>query len=381
MLRAIVDKQTILNPLVKIQTVVDKKTTMHLLNNVLITTNGDKLVLEATDLEISYKGEFPAEIEEHGEITVNARRFYEIVKELPTDQFLLEQLPEEWIRINIGEKGEYKLGGLPTDNFPRFTFFEKVSNFELEPAQLRNLLKKTVIAVSTDESKYALTGLLFEVDGETGKLRTVGSDSHRLNLKEIRLDDEDAKTDISIIIPRKGVLEMIKILESPSVIGEEGEKKAVLSTDNKFILLTIGDEHLNIRLLDGSYPDYKLILPEERIRFLYFDRKEMLSVFKRVSIVSPDPDIKSVRATFRPDEAIIESFSKESSDAKEKLPIEYEGEEFQIALNARYMIETLGVMESDKIRLTLNDDESPCILEGDNDPGFLALIMPMTLEE
>ena len=380
MLRAIVNKKTILNPLAKIQTVVDKKTTMQLLNNVLIGVEGDRLLLEATDLEISYKGVFPAEIEEQGEITVNAKRLYEIVRELPTDSFLIEQLPEDWIRISIGEKGEYKLGGLPVDNFPRFTLFDRHFEIKIGAEQLRNMLKKTVIAVATDESKYALTGLLFEYDPETNAIRSVGSDSHRLNMQEIGLEakESDEKEEVSVIIPRKAVMEMIKLVEYSQTDSKE-KIYAKISTDNKLLHLETDFENLNLRLHEGSYPDYKLIIPEQRNRYLFFERDEMLSALKRIAIVNPDPDVKSVKMTFYSGESLIESISTESSNAKEKVPVEYNGEEFEMALNARYMIDTLTVMESKKIRLTLNDNESPCILEGEEDKGFLALIMPMTL--
>ncbi|OCC16295.1 DNA polymerase III beta subunit [Dissulfuribacter thermophilus] len=372
MLRAVVKKSLILDPLSKIQTVVDKKTTMHLLNNVLIYSEGGKLSLEATDLEISYKGTFDVEIQDEGELTVNARKLYDIIRELPTEEFLLEQLPDNWLRINIGDKGEYKIGGLPVENFPRFTFLNNGKGFELEQSHLKKMILKTVLAVATDESKYALTGLLIESDRENKVLRAVGSDSHRLNLMEVPMP-EGLDSDISLIIPRKGALEIIKLLDK--------ELTVKIETDEKFLHLDCGNEHLNIRLVDGSYPDYRAILPEERIRSVIFDRVEMINILKRISIVSPDPEVKGVKMLFTPGEVLVESMSKESSDAKEKTTINYDGEPFVTALNARYMIETLNVMDSTEIKLTINDDESPCILEGDEDKGFLALIMPMTLEE
>ena len=379
MLRAIVKKKTLLNPLSKIQTVVDRKTTMHLLNNVLIGTEDNNIILEATDLEISYKGIFNADIRDSGEITVNARRFYEIVREIPTEEFQIEQLPENWLKISFGDKGEYKLGGLSTENFPRFTFFDKTFYLKLDSDDLKDMLKRTIVAVSNDESKYALTGLLIETEKDKGLMRAVGSDSHRLNLKEIKFLDVEMDRDISIIVPKKAIIEMIKLLEGDD--SDSTKKDALIYSDDKFLHLSKGQEHLNMRLLDGSYPDYRLILPSDRIRFSIINRLDMLSVMKRVSIVNPDPEIKSVKMSFSGDRVIVESLSKESSDAKEILATEYSGEEFEMAINAKYLIDTLNVMKSEKVKLTLNDDESPCVIEGDDDPGFLALIMPMSLEE
>ena len=378
MLKAIVNKTIILNPLSKIQTVVDKKTTMQLLNNVLICVEDEKLILEASDLEISYKGLFEAIIEDQGEITVNARRFYEIVREIPTELFKIEQLPQNWLKITFGDKGEFKLGGLPADNFPRFIFLDKKFHLECDFNDLRTMLKMTSFAVSNDESKYALSGLLLETDKDKSLIRAVGSNSHRLSLKEIRLSGSGITDDVSIIIPKKAVMEMIRFLE---VEDNDQVQKATLYSDDKFLHLSTGNEHLNLRLMDGIYPDYKLILSLEKERFLYFDRLNMLNVLKRVSLIDPDPEIKTVKITFSGDNALVESISKESSDAREMLPVEYSGDDFNMAINARYMIETLSVMKSDRVRFTINDDESPCIIEGDGDPGFLALIMPISMDE
>jgi len=373
MLKATVKKNLILDPLSKIQTVVDKKTTMHLLNNVLIYLKEGNFFIEATDLEISYKGKIQANIEEEGEITVSARKFFDIVKELPSEEILIEELPDYWLKISMGDKGEYRIGGLPTENFPRFAFLDTENSMTLPADLLRNSIIKTIPAVAREESKFTLTGLLIEADPSNQMLRIVGSDSHRLHLIELPISDNSINYELSIIVPRKGALEIIKLLDGKSEVN--------IKTDNKFCLIETTNESLLVRLMDGSYPDYNAIIPKERIRSLNFDRIDMINLLKRISIIDPDPEVKIIKTTFSSSNVLIESMSKDASNAKEITKIEYNGEPFVSAVNARYMIDTLSIMKSDSIKFTLNDPNASFILEGEKDPGFISLIMPITLEE
>jgi len=375
MIKFSVKKTDFLIPLSNIQTIIDKKSTMTIINNILIYTKEDSLFIEATDLEVSYKSKIPSSIIEQGAITINARKFYEIVKEFPSETIYFEEDENSWLKIRADGKTEYKIGGLSPDNFPRFKHIDSKNIIDLEVPIIKEMIEKTIFSSSYDDRKYSLSGIFFEEEHNQkgSKIRMVSSDGHRLSLMEKYIPEKGLNLESGIIIPRKGAQEIRKIIE--------GHERMLWGIDNNFCFVICGNDILVIRIIDGKFPDYRNIIPESKNRYLIFDRLEMFNALKRISILSSDTTFRGVKAKIEPKLIEIESLYKEIGEAKEVINIDYNADPFEIAFNAKYFMDALYVMDSNKIELTVNNTESPCLIRGNKDIGFLALIMPMNLVE
>ncbi|OPL16207.1 MAG: hypothetical protein AVO38_09085 [delta proteobacterium ML8_D] len=374
MLKFSVKKNDFLNPLSKIQTIIDKKTSMTIINNVLIYTDENYLFVEATDLEISYKSKIPCLVTEQGAITINARKFYEIVKEFPSEEIFFEEYKDTWLKIGADEKAEYKIGGIAPDDFPKFRHVSEENAVDLESSIIREMIEKTIFSSSYDDRKYSLSGIYFEEkhdDEGKSQIRMVSSDGHRLSLMEKYITEKGLRLEEGVIIPKKGAQEIRKIIE--------GHERIVWGFDNNFCFVKCNNDHLVVRLVEGKFPDYRNIIPKSRDRYLTFNRLEVFNALKRISIFSSDTTFRGVKATVTPELIEIESLYKEIGEAKETISIDYSGEPFEIAFNAKYLMDALSVMDSDRVELTANNSESPCLLTGKEDIGFLGLIMPMNL--
>jgi DNA polymerase III subunit beta len=374
MLKFSIKKNDFLNPLSKIQTIIDKKTSMTIINNVLIYTDENYLFVEATDLEISYKSKIPCLVTEQGAITINARKFYEIVKEFPSEEIFFEEYKDTWLKIGADEKAEYKIGGIAPDDFPKFRHVSEENAVDLESSIIREMIEKTIFSSSYDDRKYSLSGIYFEEkhdDEGKSQIRMVSSDGHRLSLMEKYITEKGLRLGEGVIIPKKGAQEIRKIIE--------GHERIVWGFDNNFCFVKCNNDHLVVRLVEGKFPDYRNIIPKSRDRYLTFNRLEVFNALKRISIFSSDTTFRGVKATVTPELIEIESLYKEIGEAKETINIDYSGEPFEIAFNAKYLMDALSVMDSDRVELTANNSESPCLLTGKEDIGFLGLIMPMNL--
>ncbi|MGB9712374.1 MAG: DNA polymerase III subunit beta [Dissulfurimicrobium sp.] len=374
MLKLIVKKNNLLNPLYNTQSIVDKKTTMNIINNVLIYSKNNELFIEATDLELSYKNKILCSVIEEGSITVNAKKFYEIVKEFPDEEINIEELPNLWLKISSLDKIEYKIAGLPAEDFPKFKYINTENSITIETSLLKEMIEKTIFSTSLDDKKINLSGIYLEQFKQNNKniLRMVSSDGHRLSLIDKYIDDDvDLNIESGIIIPRKGAQEIKKITENHNTIS--------LGIDEKFCFVKADNEYLAIRLIDAKFPNYKSIIPQQNINTIIIDKDYFFNVLKRVIILSSDSEFNAVKFSVYNSKMKIESIVKEIGEVYEFLDIEYNNEPFEIALNAKFLMTLLMVMKSKKIKLIINTPESPCIIKGDDDEGFLSLIMPMSI--
>ncbi len=379
MLKLTAEKEKLISALSKALPIVDKKTIMTIINNVLLYTKDGKLVIEATDLEISFRTIIPAHVEEEGSLTINARKLYEIVKEISESKIVLEELENYWLKIPVGDKAEYTIAGLAPDEFPKFRQFPQKEPISIPGKTIKDLVERTIFSVSYDDSKYALSGILMQIERPEEQanmtIRMVSSDGHRLNLAEATLEEEgpEGLEPLSVIILRKGANELKKLAD----LNEE----LSFTADEKFLYVKTETDQLVIRLIEGTFPDYRAIIPEERNRSILFNRKNVLSTLKRISIVIQDPTFKGIKVSVSPNMMKMESLDKKIGQAEEKVEIGYSGEPFEMAFNARYLIEVLQVMNSETVELSFNDEDSPIVVEGEDDKGFVALIMPMSLED
>ena len=370
-----VSRDDFLTSLSSLQNVTGKKGTIAILSNVLIESGTDSLILTATDLEIGIRNKLPAEILGSGSVTLPAKKLFEIVRESNSDQIHVEISEKSWAKITA-DSSDYNLAGMPSEEFPAFPDYKESSLVDIGSNQIKELIDKTIFSVAQEgESQFNLTGLLVEKDMEDGKnmLRMVSSDGHRLSLMESDIDRDISKLkmDKNILIPRKGMQEIKKICESVDeiYIGFE-EKQAVVKTENSIVV---------IRLMNGDFPDYKNIIKViNNEKYIDIKKGTLMNSMKRMNLFTEDR-YNAVQFDIDNNKLILSSQSMDIGSAKDELAIEYGDDALKLGFNGKYFVETLQVMKSDIINAYINSEESPCMIKGDNDPGFISIIMPMKI--
>ena len=363
-----INKTDFIKTLQRMQGIVEKRNTMPILSNILLESKNTKIDITATDLEIYIKDSAQANISEEGSVTINAKKIYEIVKELPEDNINISTNKEDKITIKSG-KARFTIMGLSAKDFPVFPSFEDVTMEQIDNKVLKELIDKTAFAVSTDETRYNINGFLFE-RGKDG-IKMVSTDGHRLALvekKEIKSNNEDKK---GVLIPRKGMMEIRKTLDEKEGEFQFGinQKNAVMKKDDILI---------NIRLLEGEFPDYNKVIPTDNNKKIIVEKETMLSSLKRVSILSSDK-IKGVKFNFANNRLTLSSSSPEIGDATEDIDAQYKGEDIEIAFNARYVIDCLESVDEENVMIKLKDPLSPGIICSAQNGDYTYIIMPMRL--
>ncbi len=370
-----ISRDDFLAGLASIQNVTGKKGTIAILSNVLIEAQGESIILTATDLEIGIRNSLPADVITDGTVTLPAKKLFEIVRESSSDQIHVEIGENSWAKITA-DSTDYSLAGMPSEEFPTFPEYDENNIVSLESDQLKNLIDKTIFSVAAEgESQFNLTGVLLERDKKEGKniLRMVSSDGHRLSLMESVVDTDLAPLNMerTILIPRKGMQEIRKFADTADAltIGFE-EKQAVVKTENSIII---------IRLMNGDFPDYKNIIQViNSDKHLNISRQQLLHSMKRINLFTEDR-YNAVQFDIGGNLLTLSSQSMDIGSAKDEIPVEYEDEELKLGFNGKYFVDTLSVMSSDTVKAFINSEESPCMLQGDDDPGFVSIIMPMKI--
>ena len=371
-----VTKEEILPALSSLQNITGKKGTMAVLANVLIQTQDNFIELIATDLEVGVKKSVAAEIIAPGSLTLPSKLLYEIVKESGSDHIKIEEKDKNWAKITAGSS-VYNLAGTSSEEYPDFPEYSEESLVALPSELIKELIEKTIFSVAQErESNYTLTGILLEKDvreDETSLLRMVSSDGHRLSIIERGLDKEsdDIVIEKNTLIPRKGVLELKKI--------SEGQKTLSLGVDKKQLVVKTKNSLMIIRLMNGDFPDYRNIVNViEKNNIIEIDKGCFLEALKRTNLFTEDI-FNAIQFTFEENKLILSSQNMDIGNAKDEVEVNYVGDSMDLGFNCRYFIETLQVMKSDTIKAYINSDQSPCLIEGDDDVGFISIIMPMKI--
>lgn len=354
----------------RVQGIVEKKTTMPILANAVMASQGnDLLSVSATDLEIGLTGRYPARIHTEGAMTLGAKALYDIVKALPESEVTLKQAPNQYVEITCG-KVKYRLVGLAAESFPALPTFDDVSFFTLEPKSFRQMIDKTLYAVSTDETRYNLTGVYCETMQSPPGLRMVATDGHRLAIVERATDEAPAMAE-GVIIPRKGMQELRKLLDDGDLPGRLGfvENSAVFEK---------GDVSLTMRLVDGRFPDYQQVIPQSHTRDLKVSRQALHQALRRTSILAPDK-AQGVRLDLQPGLLSLTANNPDLGEAREEIEVDYSGEPLKIGFNFRYLMDVLGTLQDDEVLFELTDELSPGVLRSADSSDYRAVVMPMRI--
>ncbi|HEX9078453.1 MAG TPA: DNA polymerase III subunit beta [Desulfuromonadaceae bacterium] len=369
-----VDKEVFLRSLQKIQGIVEKRTSMPILSNVLIEAAESALHITATDLEVGMKSSYPAEVVSTGKITVGAKKLYEIVKELPNQEITFATKENDWVEIRCG-KVQFNIVGLSPEEFPYFPAVKEESLFEIESSLLKGMIEKTSYAICNDETKYNLNGLFTKVEStpEGGHiLKMVATDGHRLSIANGTFKGTAGPELLKgVILPKKGIYEMKKITDEDSGTLMFG------FMDNSAVIKR-GDSYMVMRLVDGEFPDYNRVIPAANDRVVTVNKEEFTHSVRRMAILSSEK-FKGIMLEISAASIKISSSNPELGDAMEEIDVTYGGEPFSVRFNARYLLDVLAVAETDSVDMKFKDELSPSIITPEKSDSFLAVIMPMRL--
>lgn len=364
-----ITKTELLKGLTLVQGVVEKKTTMPILANVLLEAKGKDFSITATDLEVGVNSLLAAEIVKPGKVAVHAKGIYDIVKELPEGVVHITVGDNHRVDISC-DRAQFKVVGLSPDEFPSLPKKGNGTTIKVEGGVINQMIEKTSFAMSTDEMRQNLNGVYLEENGGKGTLRMVAIDGHRLSICDRKIQG-DWKLPKGVIIPRKGVVELKRLIDL-------AEGTIDLCIDEKHVIVSNDNTTLVVRLIDGKFPPYKQVMPKEPKRAVAIDRKAMLQALRRVSVLSADRS-KGVKFVFSPKNLEISTSNPDFGEAREEMSIKYKGEHFEIGFNARYFIDVLGIIGDDEASFQMGDDTTPCVLKSGQDDGFTHIIMPMRL--
>ena len=361
--------------LATLQSVTGKKGTIAVLSNILVESAENKLIMTATDLETGIRMSIPAEILSPGIVTIPAKKFFEITRETKTDTIHFEEIENNWVSIEAGS-AKYNVSGMGRDEYPSFPEYDEKRLFKVDCETLKELIDKTIFSVAQEkESQFNLTGVVVESERreEDNFLKMVTSDGHRLTLmeKEVEGNFEEIGRDKITLIPKKGNQEIRKFCDNyDSVeIGFE-EKQCVVKGENGVII---------IRLMNGDFPDYKSLLNNiNKEKYIEINRDDLVASLKRITLFSEER-YSPVQMKIENNNIILTSQNVDIGSAKDEIKTSYDDTPLILGFNGKYFIDVLGVMKSEIIKLHISSEESPCLISGDNDPGFSSIIMPMKL--
>jgi DNA polymerase-3 subunit beta len=368
-----IKKSELLNLIGKTQNIVEKRNTMPVLVNVLLDAQDDRLKIFATNLEVSLTDEVKAEVSQAGKVAVSAKSLFDIIKELPDGLVELSKQENNWLKITQG-KSVFNIVGISPEEYPVFPSHTTKEFMEIEASVLADMIGKTIYSVSNDETRYHLNGVYFEkkLGGASGSsFLMVATDGHRLSLVNRNNKGPDIKTTDGVIIPRKGLTEIYKLLET--VVG-----KFKMAIEGSQLIVAHDKTVLMIRLIEGKYPNYRQLIPQNLSENVLVNRDALLSSLKRVSLLSNQKS-KGVTLSFTSGRLEISSNNPELGDAKEEIDVTYKGTGLKIGFNAKYIIDVLNSMDDDEISIDLKDQLSPGVMRPQADKDYTCVIMPMRI--
>ncbi|WP_108648886.1 DNA polymerase III subunit beta [Dongshaea marina] len=364
-----VNRESLLRPLQMVAGILGGRPTLPVLSNLLFVVDDSSLSITATDLEVEMIGQLPlTSIDEPGRVTIPARKLLDICRALPEGVDITFSLKNERMMVRSG-RSRYSLATLPAQDFPNIEQWESILEFELSQGELRKLIDATQFSMASQDVRYYLNGLLFETEGS--KLRTVATDGHRMAMCCLEVMQEQALPEHQMIVPRKGVLELAKLLDS----------------DENRVLLQMGQNNLRVvlpgiifttKLVDGRFPDVRRVIPANSDKFLLANRDALKQALARASVLSNEK-FRGVRLSFSENQLCITANNPEQEEAEEYLDVEYQAQEMEIGFNVSYMLDILNTLKCETVRLALTNANSSALIEDPDNEASLYVIMPMRL--
>ncbi|PLW70882.1 DNA polymerase III subunit beta [Pseudohalioglobus lutimaris] len=364
-----VSRDALLKPLNLVAGVVERRQTLPILANVLMVLDGDRLSLTGTDLEVELVGRLQLDVAagESGELTVPARKLVDICKSLPEGSEISFSAEDGKVTVKSG-RSRFTLSTLPAREFPNVEDSMGTHQLTIKQGQLKRLIDRTGFAMAQQDVRYYLNGMLWELKDQ--QLRVVATDGHRLALCTLP-GKVDASGDTQVILPRKGVLELARLLM------DEDEDIAVVIGSNH-IRATTNDFTFTSKLVDGKFPDYQRVLPRAPNKIVMGDRLELRQAFTRAAILSNEK-YRGVRLKLTDNSLDIVANNPEQEEAEEAVVVDYQGESLEIGFNVSYLMDVLAVLSGERVKLSLSDPNSSALLEESDEGDSLYVVMPMRL--
>lgn len=369
-----ISKDEIQERLSNIQNIVEKRNTMPILSHFLIDAGKKKTSIMATDLQIAIKEPVGATVQSEGKLCIPARKLFEIVRECPpeAEDISIESEDEQWIKVSFG-KSRFRLACLPSAEFPAWPGIENAEELKFGINALSEIIDKTIYAAGEADTRYTLNGLLFHIKPEGKKITVVGTDGHRLALL---MKDLEAKAmgEKKVIVPRKAASELRRFFGSSETVS------AVVGKNH--ILFRIGDVQFLVRLIEGTYPNYEQVIPSANEKEVIINREDFLRSLRRVSIMSRERsnavrvDISSAPGG---GSLAVSSSNPDIGEARDEVSVEYKGEEISVGFNARYLMDALDAMTSERVVFALQDPLSPTLLTEEGNEEYKCVVMPMRI--
>ena len=358
-------REELLAPLQSVIGVVERRQTMPVLANVLLSAREARLAITGTDLEVELVAAMKVAVDQPGDITVPGRKLLDIFRALPEGVSVTLSTEGERVVVRAG-RSRFTLSSLPASEFPVVEEINAQQVLSLPQGEFRRLIDKTHFSMAQQDVRYYLNGLLLET--QDSQLRAVATDGHRLALCEMTLS-EPAKPG-QVIVPRKGVLELQRIL------GSEGQVELAIGTNH--VRAQIGDIRFTSKLIDGRFPEYGRVIPASPPRTVQADRETLRQALQRTAILSNEK-YRGIRLAVRTDLLTIQAHNPEQEEAEDQVEVIYPGEELEIGFNVNYLLDALAAIETDKVEIGLTDSNSSCLIHAPGMTQTRYVVMPMRL--
>ncbi|GGE29530.1 DNA polymerase III subunit beta [Agaricicola taiwanensis] len=368
-MRVTLERSALLKALGHVHRVVERRTTIPILSNVLLRAANSALKLQATDLDLEVVESVPANVGDAGATTVPAHTFYDIIRKLPDGSEITLEQSGTTLALSAG-RSRFTLQTLPEADFPDLTAGDLPVRFDLAAAELKRLIDKTQFAISTEETRYYLNGIYFHAIDVEGirMLRAVATDGHRLARVEIPAPSGSGEMP-GVIIPRKAVAEVQRLVEDP-------DGTVVVELSPVKVRFTIGSVVLTSKLIDGTFPDYARVIPVGNDKQLLVDKGDFTSAVDRVSTISSERG-RAVKLALGQGRLVLTVTNPDSGTATEELEVDYTADAIEIGFNSRYLLDILGQVDGDAAVLKLADPGSPTLLHEQDGTSALYVLMPM----
>jgi DNA polymerase-3 subunit beta len=359
-------RETILKPLQTVVGVVERRQTMPILSNVLLAAEGGKVRVTATDLEVEIVAEAEVKVDAAGDVTVPGRKLHEICRALPEGANVEISLGGERLTVKAG-RSRFTLSTLRAADFPTVEEIAAKQTLRLTRKDLRKLIDKTHFSMAQQDVRYYLNGLLLETERKV--LRAVATDGHRLALSEVGLASA-ATRDEQLIVPRKGVLELNRLLDG------DGDVEIALGANH--IRIQVEGIRLTSKLIDGRFPEYARVIPTQPKNVIKADRNLLRQALQRTAILSNEK-YRGVRLELGANSVVLQANNPEQEEAVETLEVEYSGDAMEIGFNVNYLLDALAAVDSEQVEFGVTDGNSSCVIREPGGDKTKFVVMPMRL--
>ena len=353
--------------------IVEKKTTMPILSNLLLRAGKNRVTIMASDREIGLVADYEAEVLQDGEITLSARKLHEMVREIQGETIHVIK-NERDIVILTCNKATYRIPGIPADDYPVVADQEDIPFYKVKGATLKELIRKTAFAMSTDEMRKTLCGVLMETEkvGENFWIRMVATDGHRLSMMKMDTGEKDFLTmEKSVIIPRKGLVEIRRLVED-----EPGD--VFLGVRQGMCIVKTDHTLLKVSLVDGEYPDYRRVIPAEKGVIVGIEKDKLLHTLRRMSVISSER-YNGVIMTLAADKIVLNSNNPDVGEANDEIDVVYAGEGKSVGYNVTYLADAVDVIDEERIAFEVGEGMKPGIVRAVGNENYFCIVMPLKL--